>query len=248
MIRKRLITVLTFNEGVLFRTKTFKPDYRYTHNFIDSWSVDEIVVLNISRSGKANQKKFFKVVSDFAANCFVPLSVGGAIRSIHDVKLFLDAGADKVIINTGAIENPDLINEIAIKYGKQCVIVSIDVNINEKGIYEVFDSFGERNTGYNVLEWVKKAVKLGAGELMINSIDRDGSLLGYDIKLCKLVSSNVNVPVLICGGAGNWKHFEEGFNLGGASAVCTSNIYHFTESSINNAKNYLDKKGLNIRR
>ena len=247
MIRKRLITVLTFNDGVLFRTKNFKPDYRYTHNFIDSWSVDEIVILNISRKSQSNQKLFFRVVSTFANNCFVPLSVGGGIRSINDVKLFLDSGADKVIINTGAIKKVNLIEDIATKYGKQCVVVSIDVKINDKGIYEVYDSFGERNTGYTVLEWAEKAVRFGAGELMINSIDRDGSLLGYDINLCKLVSSNVKVPVLICGGAGNWKHFEEGLVAGGASAVCTNNIYHFTESSIKNAKNYLDKKGLKIR-
>ena len=111
MLRNRLITVLTFNEGVLFRTKNFEPDYRYTHNFIDSWSVDEMVILNITRNKLTKDDKFFDVITKFASNCFVPLTIGGGIRSISDVKKFLDMGADKVILNTGALENPDLIIE-----------------------------------------------------------------------------------------------------------------------------------------
>lgn len=247
MLRNRLITVLTFNEGVLFRTKNFEPDYRYTHNFIDSWSVDEMVILNITRNKLTKDDKFFDVITKFASNCFVPLTIGGGIRSISDVKKFLDMGADKVILNTGALENPDLISEVAKRYGKQCVVVSVDVKKDDDGTYQVYDTFGSKNTKKDPISWVKEAEILGAGEILLNSIDLDGSLLGYDLKLCKKVSEVLEIPLLICGGAGNWKHFAEALKEGNVAGFCTSNIYHFTETSIKSAKNYLKNNGFNIR-
>jgi imidazole glycerol-phosphate synthase subunit HisF len=247
MLRKRLITVLTFNEGVLFRTKNFEPDYRYTHNFIDAWSVDEMIILNITRNNSSKDDKFFDVISKFASNCFVPLTIGGGIRSLADVKNFLDAGADKVVLNTGALKNPDLISKVAKIYGKQCIVISIDVKKNANGAYEVYDTFGTRNTKKNPVLWAKEAESLGAGEIMLNSIDLDGSLLGYDLQLCQKVVKKLEIPLLICGGAGNWKHFAAALKEGNVSGFCTSNIYHFTETSIKSAKLFLKNKGFNIR-
>jgi cyclase len=250
VLRSRLVTVLTFNEGILFRTKVFEPDYRYTANFVDAWSIDEIVVLDITRptpqSSEIDRSPFFDVVRQFAKRCFVPLAAGGGIRTFDDVTRFLSIGADKVVVNSGAIENPDLISKIASAYGVQCVVLSIDVRKTGAG-YEVFSSFGQRPTGMSPQEWAKRGAELGAGEILITSIDRDGSLLGYDIDLCKQISAAVDVPVLISGGAGNWQHFVDGINKGEAAAVCTSNIYHFTETSVKSAKAFMAKAGIPVR-
>ena len=245
MLRHRLIFVLTFFEGVLFRTRLFNPDYRYTANFIDTWSIDEIIMLDISRE-KKYKSSFFKIINKFAKECFVPLSVGGGIRNVEDAKAYLDNGADRVVLNTGALINKNLVTELAKKYGSQCVIASIDVKKN-KNNFQVFSHLGVKNTKKIVHDWALELEKLGAGEIMLNSIDLDGSLRGYDLKLCKIVSSAVNIPVLICGGAGNWSHFSDAIKIGGADAVCTTNIYHFSETSIKSAKNFLNNHNILVR-
>lgn len=247
MLKKRLITVLTFNDGVLFRTKLFNPDYRYTHNFIDSWSIDEIVILDITRTGDGNKENFYNMVKTVATKCFVPLGVGGGVKTVDDFKKLLRIGADKVIINTEAVKNPQLITEAAKLFGTQCVVVSIDARKHEDGKYEVYTEFGQKPTGMDPVEWAKKAQILGAGEIMITSIERDGFLEGYDNTLNKMVSEAVDIPVLVCGGAGKWQDFVDGFLLGKASAVCTTNIYHFTETSIKSAKNYMKNAGIDVR-
>ncbi len=247
MLRKRLVTVLAFVDGVLHRTKEFTPDYRYTLNFVDAWSVDEIVVLDVTRHGAAPRPEFTQVVSQFARKCFVPLSVGGGIRCIDDVRRYLAVGADKVVVNTGAIRRPELITEIAQAYGSQCVVLAIDVRRDGQGGYEVMSDNGTTPTGMTPEDWARRAAELGAGEIMVTSIERDGSLLGYELDLCRRVVAAVNIPVLICGGAGNWTHFVDGFGKTGCSAVCTANIYHFTESSIRSAKKVLEKAGIPIR-
>ena len=247
MLRKRIITVLTFNDGVLFRTKLFRPDYRYTLNFVDAWSVDEIVVLDVTRPGTGDKKNFYQTIREFATNCFVPMAAGGGIRTIEDVRTFLSLGADKVIVNSGAIDRPELITEIAELYGSQCVVLSIDAKMVDKGKYEVFSHFASHPTGLAPSDWAREGQDRGAGEILITAIEKDGWLQGYDLELCRRVVDAVSVPVLVLGGAGNWKHFLDGFNDGGASAVCTQNIYHFTESSVKNAKAYLHKAGANVR-
>jgi len=246
MLRHRLITVLTFNDGTLFRTKLFQPDYRYTHNFVDSWLVDEIVMLDVTRNGGDN-RAFLDVVTKFAGECFVPLVVGGGIRTLGDVKRFMAVGGDKVVVNSGAVERPALITEIAEAYGSQCVVLSIDARKKPDGGYEVFAGCGAKATGLDPAEWARRGEDLGAGEILITSVERDGSLQGYDLELCKRVSDAVNVPVLVLGGAGSWKHFVEAIDKAGASAVCTQNIYHFTESSIVSAKKYLADRGVAVR-
>ena len=246
MLRKRLVTVLAFNDGVLFRTKQFVPDYRYTLNFVDAWSVDEIVVLDITRSGQGNRENFYQVVSEFARNCFVPLAAGGGVRTIDDFKTLLRTGADKVVINTAAVERPELITEAARLYGAQCVVVSIDAKRSD-GTYEVFTRSGSEPTGLHPADWARQAQELSAGEVLITSIDKDGSLEGYDNELNREVADAVDVPVLVCGGAGKWQHFVDGFNEGNASAVCTTNIYHFTETGIKSAKRFLQTAGIEVR-
>lgn len=246
MLRKRLITVLTFNDGVLFRTKLFSPDYRYTLNFVDAWSVDEIVILDVTRPGQGTRASFFKVIERFARRCFVPVAAGGGIRTLDDVRLFMATGADKVVVNTEALAKPSFITEIAQLYGSQCVVVSIDAKPDDRGDYAVYSDFATRASGRNVIDWAREVEERGAGEILITAIERDGWLQGYDLKLCRAVADAVSIPVLILGGAGNWEHLREGLEAG-ASAVCTQNIYHFTEASIHSAKAYLTKHGVSVR-
>lgn len=247
MLRKRIVTVLTFNDGVLFRTKLFRPDYRYTANFVDAWSIDEVVILDITRSGQGDRQNFEKVVRNFAENCFVPLCVGGGVRTFADVQVLMKLGAEKVTLNTGAIERPELITEIAEAYGSQCVVVSIDARKTENGGYEVFSHFAETATGMAPEDWASEAERRGAGEILITSVERDGGMEGFDTDLCCRVADAVTIPTLILGGAGSWKHFAKGFVDGKASAVCTQNIYHFTDASINSAKKYLKNAGIEVR-
>lgn len=247
MLSKRLITVLTFNQGVLFRTKLFHPDYRYTLNFVDAWSVDEIVVLDITRGAQVDRKAFFDVVERFARRCFVPLAAGGGIRSLDDVKRFLDSGADKIVVNSGALERPALITEIAENYGSQCVILSIDAKKEMGGGYRVFKQAGAEPTEHDPVGWARQGVERGAGEILITAMDRDGWLQGYDIELCGQVADAVNVPVLALGGAGSWSHMTELFERTKASAACTQNIYHFTEASIRTAKKVLAENAVQVR-
>jgi cyclase len=247
VLRKRLITVLTFNEGVLFRTKLFTPDYRYTANFVDAWSIDEIVVLDITRDRRGKEERFAEVVSGFASRCFVPLAAGGGIRSVADVRRYLGYGADKVVVNTGALERPELITEVATLFGSQCVVASIDAKRTDDGHYDVHAACGTHATGRDAVAWAQEAEERGAGEVLITAMDRDGHLQGYDLDLCRRVADAVSVPVLILGGAGNWNHFLAGFVEGDASAVCTQNIYHFTEKSISSAKKFLIEAGVPVR-
>ena len=247
MLRQRLITVLTLNDGVLFRTKQFRPDYRYTMNFVDAWSIDEIVALDVTRPGQGDREAFYDVVRELAEKCFVPLACGGWVRTIEDVQALLRAGADKVVVNTGAIDRPELVTEAAAAYGAQCVVVSIDALRHPDGAYEVYAEQGTRPAGLRPDEWAKRAEELGAGEILVTSIEKDGSLEGYDNELNRLVSDAVGVPVLVCGGAGKWQDFVDGFAEGGASAVCTTNIYHFTESSIRSAKLFMQRAGIPVR-
>ena len=247
MLRKRVVTVLTFNDGILFRTKLFRPDYRYTLNFVDAWSVDEIVVLDVTRPGTGDRENFYRTVRQFAATCFVPMAAGGGVRSIEDVRTLLSLGADKVVVNTGALARPELITEIARLYGSQCVVMSIDARKNDAGEYEVFSDFATQPTGRDPAAWAREGEDRGAGEILVTAIERDGWLQGYDLELCRIVADAVRLPVLVLGGAGNWKHFVEGFERGHAAAVCTQNIYHFTEDSMKNAKAYLDRAGVHVR-
>jgi cyclase len=245
MLKKRIIITLTFYEGVLFRTKNFKPDYRYTKNFIDLWSADEIILIDVSK--KKNSYLFLDIVQFFSRNCFVPISVGGGIKTKDQADLFFKKGADKVLLGSASIDNPEIIREISEQYGNQSIIQSLDLKKNYNNIYKVTKDSGQNFCDHDPEELCNSYLRYGAGEILINNVDNDGSLLGFDVELIKNFSNLLNCPVLVLGGAGKWEHIFEIFKKTSASAVCTQNIYHFTEESIKSAKQYLAKKKINIR-
>jgi len=240
MIAARIIVVLTFNDGVLFRTKKFNPDYRYTSNLVGETELDELVLLDITRDRRGSET-FFEVAGGIAENCFAPMTMGGGIKKMEDAPKFFASGADKITVNTGAVDNPELITELSLKYGAQSVVLSIDVLNNE-----VFTDCGRRPTGMTPVEWAKQGEGLGAGEIILTAMEKDGSSTGYDLELCDAVAGAVKIPVVVLGGACSWKHFLDGLGTG-ASGVCTQNIYHFTNKSMTAAKHYLSERGVAVR-
>ena len=245
MIAKRIIAVLTFDNGILTRTKNFVQDYRYTSNFINNSLFDAIVLIDVSKSNKY-RKNFYKVVQNFAKNCFVPICVGGSISSINEVKKFQKIGADKILINSLLIENPKKVKDIINIFGNQFVIVGIDIKkINGKNY--CFYNRGKKKINIDLNKYLNFIKKINPGEILFQSIDLDGSLEGYELNIAKLIKKKLKMPLLICGGAGNWKHFVEAYEKANVDAVCTNNIYHFTYKSILSAKNYCSEKKINIR-
>lgn len=247
MLKKRLIIVLTFLDGVLFRTKNFIPDYRYTKNFIDLWSIDELILIDISK--KKFNKEFLDVVFYFSNNCFVPISVGGGIKNIKDADLYFQMGADKIVLGSNSIINENLIKDVSLKYGNQSIIQTLDCKkIDTKKIdYRLTKNSGKEITNIDPLNFAQKVEKIGVGEILINSVDNDGGLLGYDLELIKIISNSVNCPIIALGGAGNWQHILDLFFNTNISAACTQNIFHFTEQSISSAKSFLKKNNIIIR-
>ena len=230
---------------VYFSEREILPDYRYTHNFVDSWSVDEIVILDISRSKQSSRKIFLDRVKAIARDCFVPLTVGGGIRTVEDIEMFLRSGADKVVLNSGAIENPGLINEAVSIFGSQCITISIDSKL-ENDEYYVYKNHCAESTSLKLLTWINEVQSRGVGEILIQNYEKDGTLEGYDWQQIKLAREKTSVPLIACSGAGNWTHFEKALSLN-VDGVATTNIYHFTETAINSAKNYLLSKGHRMR-
>lgn len=245
MLKKRIIITLTFNQGVLFRTKKFNPDYRYTKNFIDFWSVDELVLIDVSK--KKFQKSFIDIINFFSRNCFVPISVGGGIKSLKDADLYFDNGADKIILGSNVIKEKETIRKISKKYGNQSIIQSIDY-LKKNDQYLICRNSGKELLNIEPIDWALESLELGAGEILLNSIENDGSLLGFDLHFIKEFSNKVRTPILALGGCGNWKHILDLFEKTQISAACTQNIYHFTNDSIKSAKNYLSLNGVNIRK
>jgi len=246
LIKKRIIITLTFLNGVLFRTKNFKPDYRYTKNFVDLWSIDELILIDISE--KKFSKNFLELINFFSRNCFVPISVGGGIATLENADILFKNGADKVVLGSGAINKKDLIEKISKKYGNQSIIQSVDCKkIHKNNRYTVMGSSGTENLLQNPIEFSINALARGAGEIMINNIDNDGSLMGYDLKLIKMVSEKINSPILALGGAGNWQHMLDLLSKTDISGACTQNIFHFTEESIFSAKKFLKDNNIKVR-
>lgn len=246
MIKKRIIITLTFLNGVLFRTKNFKPDYRYTKNFVDLWSIDELILIDISE--KKFSKNFLELIVFFSRNCFVPISVGGGIATVENADIFFKNGADKVVLGSGAINKKDLIEKISKKYGNQSIIQSVDCKkIHKNNSYGVMGSSGTENLFQNPIEFSINALARGAGEIMINNIDNDGSLMGYDLNLIKMISKKINSPILALGGAGNWQHMLDLLSKTDISGACTQNIFHFTEESIFSAKKFLKDNNIKVR-
>lgn len=208
---------------------------------------DEIVFLDIAASIE-NRNTILEVVKKTAEKVFIPLTVGGGIRNLEDIRILLKCGADKVSINTAAIENPNLIKESSEEFGSQCIVVAIDAKLRDSGSgWQVYAYGGTKPTGKDALEWAKKAEDLGAGEILLTSMDRDGTCDGYDIEVTRIMSETINIPLIASGGAGEPEHLYQALSEGKASAALAASIFHYGTHSIQETKKYLRQKGITVR-
>lgn len=212
----------------------------------DTERADELVFLDITASNE-ERNTMVQVAKDCASQVFIPFTVGGGIRSAADMRRMLKAGADKTSLNTAAIKNPDLIREGAEKFGSQCVVLAVDARRSGENKWEVYINGGRTPTGLDCLEWVKKAVSLGAGEILLTSMDADGTKDGYDIELTRAVSEAVNVPVIASGGAGKLEHFYDVLTFGKADAVLAASVFHYGQFTVREVKDYLKSRGVEVR-
>lgn len=250
MLGKRIIPCLDIKEGrvvkgVKFNNIADAGDPVEIAKYYSENGADEIVFLDITAS---NEKRgiILDVVKKTAKNVFIPLTVGGGINSLEDIKAVLNSGADKVSINTGAVKNPMIIKEAALKYGNQCIVVAIDAKFNGE-FYEVFINGGKTPTGLDVVKWAIKCESLGAGEILLTSMDTDGCKNGYEINLTNLVSNAVNIPVIASGGAGCMSDFYDVFTKTKATAALAASIFHYKEIEINDLKKFLREKKVGVR-
>ena len=250
MLKNRIIPCLDVKNGRVVKGINF-VDLKDAGDPVEQAKIysdggaDEICFLDITASNE-NRDTIYDVVKRTSKNCFVPLTVGGGVRSVDDINKLLNSGADKVSINTAAVQNPKVIVESSKKFGSQCIVVAIDVKKNDDR-WEVFTHGGRNNTGTDAIEFAKKMEESGAGELLVTSMDRDGTQIGYDNDLMFKISSIVNIPVIASGGVGNLDHLVDGIKLGNASAVLAATIFHYGTHSINEAKQYLNSKGIPVR-
>ena len=244
MLKKRVIISLLLNDGELYRTKQFVPDYQYTQNFVTVDSIDELFIIDITRGGRS--EKFGRYVKSIVDNCFVPITVGGHFRTMDDIHWALhDFGADCILMGSAVMERPKLITEIAHKFGSQLITVVCDYRM-EHGRSQTYSCQGQMPQFYTAPEWARAAENLGAGQIFLQSIDRDGSLQGYDLQTLREVSDAVNIPVVVGGGCGNWSHMKEAWEAHASGSV-TTNIFHMTETTISNWKLKLQEAGVPVR-
>ena len=250
MLKNRIIPCLDVKNGRVVKGINF-VDLKDAGDPVEQAKIysdggaDEICFLDITASNE-NREIIYDVVKKTSKKCFVPLTVGGGVRSIDDVKKLLNFGADKVSINTAAVQNPEVVVESSKKFGSQCIVVAIDAKKNADK-WEVFTHGGRNKTGIDAIEFAKKMEENGAGELLITSMDRDGTQVGYDIELMSTISSKVNIPIIASGGVGNLDHLVDGIKLGNANAVLAASIFHYGKYSVKQAKEYLDSKGIPVR-
>lgn len=211
----------------------------------DEQGADELTFLDITASSD-NRGLILHIIEEVASQVFIPLTVGGGIREVEDVRRLLNAGADKVSINTSAVMNPQLVADAAGRFGSQCIVVAIDgKRVGDH--WEVFTHGGRKPTGLNAVEWAQRMVSLGAGELLLTSMDRDGTKIGFDLEFTRAISDAVAVPVIASGGVGNLQHLADGVQVGGADAVLAASIFHYGEYTIREAKDYLHAHGIEVR-
>lgn len=251
MHTKRIIPCLDVNNGRVVKGVNFlnlrdAGDPVEIAAFYNQSMADELVFLDITASSDA-RNIMLDVVRRTAEQVFIPLTVGGGIRSIEDFRMILNAGADKVSVNSAALKRPELITEAAEKFGNQCVVVAIDAKSRPDGGFDVYLNGGRKNTGKDAVEWAKEAERLGAGEILLTSMDCDGVKNGYDLKLTKAISSAVRIPVIASGGAGSKEHFYEALTTGGADAALAASLFHFRELEIQDLKEYLKEKEVPVR-
>jgi len=250
MLKNRIIPCLDVKNGRVVKGINF-VDLKDAGDPVEQAKIysdggaDEICFLDITASNE-NRDTIYDVVERTSKKCFVPLTVGGGIRGIEDINKLLNCGADKVSINTAAVQNSEMIIESSKKFGSQCIVIAIDAKKNGNK-WEVFTHGGRNNTNIDAIEFAKKMEDSGAGELLVTSMDRDGTQIGYDNDLMFKISSIVNIPVIASGGVGNLDHLVDGIKLGNASAVLAASIFHYGTHSINEAKQYLNSKGIPVR-
>ena len=249
MLKNRIIPCLDVKNGRVVKGINF-VDLKDAGDPVEQAKIysdggaDEICFLDITASNE-NRNTIYDVVERTSKNCFVPLTVGGGVRSVEDIKKLLNCGADKVSINTAAVQNSKVVEESSKKFGSQCIVVAIDAKKNGES-WEIFTHGGRNSTGINAIEYANKMEKCGAGELLVTSMDKDGTQSGYDIELMTTISSNVNIPVIASGGVGTLDHLAEGIKSG-ASAVLAASIFHYGTFSVKEAKQYLASKDIPVR-
>ena len=251
MLSKRIIPCLDVKDGRVVKGVNFVnlrdagDPVEIAKKYSDE-GADEVCFLDITASNE-ERKTMIDVVERTAGQVFVPLTVGGGVRTLDDVRQILLAGADKVSINTAAVKNPDFVKEAANKFGSQCIVVAIDARRSGENKWEVFTHGGRNPTGIDAVEWAKKMQQYGAGEILLTSMDKDGTKSGYDLPLTKTISRNLRIPIIASGGAGNLEHLSDGVKLGEADAVLVASIFHYGEYTIKEAKEFLSANGISVR-
>lgn len=252
MHTKRIIPCLDVNGGRVVKGVNFvnlidAGDPVEIAKAYDKAGADELVFLDITASSDA-RKTVVDMVRKVAEKVFIPFTVGGGIRTVEDFKAILREGADKISVNSAAINNPRLISEAADKFGSQCVVVAIDAKRREDGSgWNIYKNGGRIDMGIDAVEWAMEADKLGAGEILLTSMDCDGTKAGYDIELTRIISENVSIPVIASGGAGKMEHFKEALSEGKADAALAASLFHFKELEIREVKEYLRQEGISVR-
>ena len=252
-VAKRIIPCLDVDKGRVVKGVNFlnirdAGDPVEIAKRYDTEGADEITMLDITASHETRDTTY-KTVESIASQVFIPLTVGGGVRKIEDIKKLLRSGADKVSINTSAVENPGFVQEAADKFGSQCIVVAVDAKAktDKDNTWEVVTYGGRNRTGIDVLEWTEQVTEYGAGEILLTSMDRDGTKEGFDNNLVSKVSSRISIPVIASGGVGNLDHLIDGVKIGGAEAVLAASIFHFSEFSIKEAKEAMKASGITIR-
>lgn len=249
-LSKRIIPCLDIDKGRVVKGKSFinlidAGDPSELSKHYNTEGADELVFLDITASHE-QRKAIIDVVEKVSSEVFIPLTVGGGIRNLDNISELLLAGADKVSINTSAIENPEFIKKSSSKFGSQCIVVAIDAK-KTNGSWNVYTYGGRKDTGINAIEWARKANEYGAGEILLTSMDMDGNKEGYDLDLLNIVSSEVNIPVIASGGAGSMEHIHDALVIGNSDAVLSASIFHFDELTIQQVKKFLYSKGVSVR-
>ena len=251
MLAKRIIPCLDVTAGRVVKGVSFVAlrdagDPVEIARRYDEQGADELTFLDITASSD-ERGILFRIIEQVAEQVFIPLTVGGGVRAVEDVRSLLNAGADKISINTAAVMNPQLVADATARYGSQCIVVAIDAKQVGEGRWEVFTHGGRRATGLDAVEWARKMQSLGAGEILLTSMDRDGQKIGFDLGLTRAVTDALEIPVIASGGVGNLQHLVDGVKSGGADAVLAASIFHYGEYTVQQAKQFMAQQGIEVR-